>query len=146
MFSSPQVNPAGTHVAALSSGGSENVKLVVHELESGDSWLVEGLGEVDVLRFRWLDSDRMVFTIKHSARGGGGLLAVNRQGRGRAYPVIQQAFASFMDSPLDSRESLLAHISAGGVTHVRGEVVVLDTNLDTASLVDATAASETERN
>jgi hypothetical protein len=48
MFASPQVNPGGTHVAALSSGGTESMKLGVHELESGDSWLVEGLGNMDV--------------------------------------------------------------------------------------------------
>ena len=35
MFISPQLNPGGTHVAALSSGGTGNLKLVVHELGTG---------------------------------------------------------------------------------------------------------------
>ena len=141
MFVSPEVNPGGTHVAALSSGGTESLKLVVHELESGDSWLVEGLGNMDVEQFSWLDDDRLILTAKHFARGGRGLMAVNRKGRARPYPIVQQASFEPMGSPREDRLRLLAMVRASGVTDDRGEMVVLDTSLETAIMIDATAAS-----
>lgn len=145
MFANPQVNPGGTYVAALSSGGTESMKLVVHELESGDSWVTNGLGELDVVRFQWLDDDMIVFTAAHPARGGVGLFASTRQGRNRAYPVIQQANFKTLGAPLDDRRNLLAWVQSWGVTDEDGEVVRLDTSLETAAMISLVSLSQTDQ-
>ena len=145
MFTSPQLNQSGTHVAALSSGGTDSTKLVVHELESNESWMGEGLGDSDITRFSWLDDEMLILTSAHPARGGVTLLASNNRGRGRPYPIVQQANFTILGSPLDDRRNLLARLQSWGVTDERGEVVRLDTSLETADIVDPVAMSETDR-
>ena len=145
MFAGPQLNPGGTHVAAMSSGGTDSIKLVVHELESGDSWLVEGLGELDITRFSWLDDEMLIISTEHPARGGVGLFASERQGRSWPYPIVQQASHTILGSPIDDRRNLLARLNSWGVTDDRGEVVRLDTSLTTADIVDPIAMSTTDR-
>lgn len=145
MFASPQLNPGGTHVAAMSSGGTDSIKLVVHELESGESWLVEGLGELDITRFSWLDDEMLILSTEHPARGGVSLFATERQGRARPYPIVQQASHTILGSPIDDRRNLLGRLNSWGVTDERGEVVRFDTSLTTADIVDPIAMSTTDR-
>ena len=117
----------------------------MHELESGESWLVEGLGESDITRFSWLDDEILILTSVHQARGGVALVASNKHGQGRPYPIVQQANFTILGSPLDDRRNLLARLQSWGVTDERGEVVRLDTSLETADVVDPIAMSETDR-
>ncbi|MDB4385713.1 prolyl oligopeptidase family serine peptidase [Opitutaceae bacterium] len=145
MFSTPQLNPSGTHVAALSSGGTEGMKVLVHHLETSESWVVEGLGELDAIGVSWLDDEMLILIAAYPARGGVALFAVNRQGRGRPYPIVQQVGFTVLGAPLDDRRNLLARLRAGNVTDDRGEVVRLDTSIETATMIDAIAMSQTDR-
>jgi dipeptidyl aminopeptidase/acylaminoacyl peptidase len=138
VFSSPQLNPAGTHVAALSSGGSDGYQLIVHDIEAGESRVVEGVGSMDVTSFRWLGNDRIAFHTVTDRQRQGALLAVNEKGRSRPYPLIQGGGVYIIGVPLDERESPVAWVNANGVTDTQGEVVVLDTAVDSATIVDTT--------
>lgn len=138
VFQSPQLNPSGTHVAALSSGGSDGYQLIVHDIGSGESRVVEGVGTMDVTSFSWLDDDRIVFNTVTDRQRRGAMLAVKDKGRGRPYPLIQNGGFYLVGVPLADRLNPLAWVSAGGVTDTQGEVVVLDTEVDSASIVDIT--------
>ena len=136
VFDSPQVNPAGTHVAALSSGGSDGFQLMVHDLKAGESHLVEGVGSMDVLSFRWLDDDRLVFRTVTDRERHGALLAVKNKGKGKPYPLIQGGGHYIVGVPLEDRVNPVAWVNASRVTDTQGEVVVLDTEVDSAAIVN----------
>lgn len=138
VFDSPQVNPSGTHVAALSSGGSDGYQLIVHDLGAGESRIVEGVSSMDVVSFRWLNDDRLVFNTVTDRQRRVAMLAVNDKGRSRPYPLIQNGGFYIVGVPLEDRLNPVAWVNAGGVTDTQGEVVVLDTEVDSASLIDTT--------
>lgn len=138
IFNAPQINPSGTHVAALSSGGSDGYQLIVHDLSTGESRVVEGVGSMDVTSFRWLDGDRIVFNVVTDRERRGAMLAVNDKGRSRPFPLIQNGGFYLVGVPLADRLNPLAWVNANNVTDTQGEVVVLDTEVDSASIVDIT--------
>lgn len=138
VFNSPQLNPAGTHVAALSSGGGDGYQLIVHDIKAGESRVVEGFGGMDVTSFRWLNDDRLVFSAVTDRDRHSALLAVNEKGRSRPYPLIQNGGVYIIGVPLADRLNPIAWVNAGGVTDTQGEVVVLDTAVDSATIVDLT--------
>lgn len=134
-FSSPQLNPSGTRVAAMVSGGFDKNRIMVVDLATNETELLGGIGNMDVVSFRWLDDTRMVFTVSAEKYWGVALCAVEVGGMGRPYPLIQYGRHHLIGVPLDNRLQPFAWVSGEGAGR-DGGIVELKTDIRNARLVD----------
>lgn len=135
MFEQPKLNPGGTHVAAITSGGTEQTQLMVHDLKTGESQLVADLGGMDIINLNWLNDERLVFFGISVKTDQGFFCAVNVSSLGIPYPLVQNGEFSLVGVPMDDRTRPLAYVRAGDVTDPKGEVAVIDTGVETAEIV-----------
>lgn len=88
-FTSMQLSPDGTHVAALMPvNGHRNV--VVVNLADRQAQAATNLGNIDVLAFFWATDQRLVFTVDSDGNESFGLYAVDRDGS-RVRALIEPA-------------------------------------------------------
>lgn len=139
-FTSPRLNPAGTHVAALVSGGFDKYRLMVVDLASNETELLSGIGAMDVSSFTWLDDRRLAFTVSTDKYWGIALCAADVGRLGRPYPLIQYGRHQLIGVPLDNRLQPFAWVSGEGAGR-DGGIVELKTDLRNARLYDLTKAT-----
>ena len=139
-FTAPELNFAGTHVAALVSGGLDKYKLMVVELATNDMQILSGVGRMDVYRFDWLTNERLIFSLSAEKRFGVALAAANVGGLHNPYPLIQYGRHRVVGIPETNRLRPLAWVSELG-RGKDGGIVVLNTDVNTGNFVDLLRAN-----
>ncbi|GAB5561301.1 MAG: hypothetical protein SynsKO_29480 [Synoicihabitans sp.] len=99
-MSDPSINRAGSHVAALVTGGSEKPQLMVINLANGERDVVAGQGDRMVYAPRWLGSDHIAFKLSRDKRFDYGLMVARLKRLSRPYPIYQYGFTRVVGVPL----------------------------------------------
>ncbi|CAN7588054.1 prolyl oligopeptidase family serine peptidase [Pseudoduganella sp. LjRoot289] len=87
-FSRPRLSPSGSHLAVLTTGPRQRLRLGVLDLRDLSAKVVADFGDGDVGDFRWISEERLMYTLadRQAAQGetryAPGLYAVNRDGTG----------------------------------------------------------------
>ncbi|MCF3650671.1 alpha/beta hydrolase family protein [Synoicihabitans lomoniglobus] len=139
-FSSPILNPAGTHVAALVSGGQDKYRLVVVDLATNQTEMLSGIGDLDTYGHRWLDDRRLVFSLAAQKYWGIALCAAEVGSMSRPYPLIQNGRHTVISVPVKNRRYPYVWVSGEGKGK-DGGIVDLNTDIKTGKIVDLTRAT-----
>lgn len=133
----PKINPSGTHIAALVTGGSDKVQLLINELKSQKTDFASGPNDVNVTSFNWLNDHRLMYSLGAPARGNLGLLTVDLEQIKRSYPLMQAYNEVLLSIPKDDRTRPVVWPSYDGLdTQKQLGVAVLDSNNRTGQFVD----------
>ena len=87
-FSRPHLSPSGSHLAVLTTGPQQRMRLAVLDLRDFSAKVVADFRDGDVGDFRWISEERLMYTEadRHIAPGemryAPGLYAINRDGTG----------------------------------------------------------------
>lgn len=133
-LSSPTVNLAGTHVAALVTGGSEKPQLMMIRLADGDRQIVSGSRERMVHSLQWLGNDHLAFRLSMDKRFDMGLMVARLDDLDDPYPINQFGFARIIGVPRDNPLEPLVWVRSGGRQRSAG-LYVLDADLNTGAVV-----------
>ena len=139
-FSNPELNFAGTHVAALVSGGLDKYRLMVVDLATNKPEVLTGIGRMDVNRFDWLNDQRLIFSLSLEKQWGVALAAANVGALSNPYPMIQYGRHQLIGIPEKNRLRPLAWVSSLG-RGKDGGIVELNSDINTASFVDLQRAN-----
>lgn len=142
MFEQPKLNPSGTHVAALTSGGFEKKQLMVHDLSTGQAELVGDIGGMDVTGFDWLDDGRITFSCNSATTRQGFNLVVKLENLSSPYALFQNGGFSIVGIPMDDRQRPLAWASYGQVTDPLGEVAAMDTDVVNHTIIELSRTND----
>jgi len=146
LLQNPQLNDAGTHLAALVSTNKDKTTLVVHNIATPGAkpMVCSAAGDRDIYTFTWLTNDRLLFSVSEEKRFGLGAYVANIGRSGlTTYPVLESIVATLVGVPESRRTTPLmwirgdlALISDGA----NGRVVEVDTDMDLRFTRDPTLA------
>ncbi|MFT3830208.1 MAG: S9 family peptidase [Opitutaceae bacterium] len=113
LFSGPELNPAGTYFAALTTVSVDRREVVVCELATGKYRRLYGPGKRDIRNVNWMGNEHLIFNVE--ADNGIGLQVAPLHDLGLAYPVDYRTVAFVLSSPRTEPEHPLVWIrhSAG---------------------------------
>jgi dipeptidyl aminopeptidase/acylaminoacyl peptidase len=138
----PKVNPSGTHIAALVTGDSDKVLLVVNDLKTQKTEVTGGPADINVTSLNWLTDHRLIYSLGAPARGSLGLLAVDVEKIKRSYPILQYYDEVVLNIPKDDRTHPVVWASYDRLeTYKQMGVVVLDTDNQSGEFVDLTSSN-----
>jgi len=103
MMSEPKINLAGTHIAALVTGGSDKVQGLVYDLKTQKSDLIGGDANFDVSDFNWLGNQRLIHSLSSRGEAVIGIIATNLDQLNRSYPISQFENEIILAIPKDDR-------------------------------------------
>lgn len=141
----PQLNPSGTHIAALVSGNDDKDRLLVYELKTQKTESFGGADDVDmdVSEVNWLNDQRLIFGITLLKRGEVGKYTANVGSLTHFYPMLQYVAASLIAvPPADRTRPLLWLFARTTFTGNGGEAVNVDSNIRTGTIVNLFSASQ----
>jgi len=87
-FSGPVLSPDGRHVAAIVNPDGKTTSVAVIATDKpGEATPIKAFGQADIREVHWIDSERLVFTVRPRVDGEGwgigpGLWTLNRDGSG----------------------------------------------------------------
>lgn len=142
----PQLNRAGTHIAAIISFGEDKQQLLVYEIATGKVNTLGSSQEKDVYGLHWLNDSRVLFHISSRKMWGMGILAADIDNLSAAYPIQQYSGSSLVSIPLKNPlHPLIWNRSDIENRHDTG-VVEVNTNRQSGKFVDllSTAVSSGE--
>jgi acetyl esterase/lipase len=99
----PSINPAGTHVAAISSLQDDDMQLLVYDLKTKKSEIVGGSGDREIASVMWVGDKRVMFHLGARKRYGLGLLGGELGDLKNSYPILQYYGASVIAIPPKDR-------------------------------------------
>jgi len=102
LFSYPQINRAGTRLAAVVANTLNARDLVLVDLENNSMDRISGDVTEDVYNFRWLTDDRVLFTIAGRAFGSEFRVVQVNHPNG-SYPVIRFGYIGLVGIPEQDR-------------------------------------------
>ncbi|MGC4072398.1 MAG: S9 family peptidase [Nibricoccus sp.] len=76
LFSNPELNPAGTHFAAIVSSESDRLDLIAFDLATKKAERLTGGGNYDINTYEWLNDKRLLFNLTQDKLYSTGLFAV----------------------------------------------------------------------
>lgn len=89
LLSQPQLNPSGTHIAAIITVAEDQHQLLVYDLKTQKIGTINGVGDRDIHRVSWLTDQRLVFSLSQEKRYGLGLLGAEVDALDSVYPLLQ---------------------------------------------------------
>lgn len=89
LFTNPELNPAGTHFAAIVSSKEDRTDLISFDLSSKKTESLTAGGSFDISNYEWLGDRRLVFSIVEDKLYSTGLFAVELGKFGHSY-VLQR--------------------------------------------------------
>ncbi len=87
LFTNPELNPAGTHFAAIVSTESDRRDLMAFDLETKKSERLTAGGNFDINEYEWLNDRRLLFSITKDKLYSTGLFAVETGRFTQSYPL-----------------------------------------------------------
>ena len=139
----PQLNPSGTHIAALVGGSDDKERLLVYELKTQKTEMLGGAGEMDISQVHWLNDQRLMFGISLLKRGEVGLYAANVGAINKFYPLLQWVGASLVAVPPAERSRPLLWLHSRSMNAGNaGEAVNVDTDIRSGKVVNLFNATQ----
>jgi dipeptidyl aminopeptidase/acylaminoacyl peptidase len=146
-FRSPQLNPAGTHVAShISMVDDDRTHLAIYDIAADKSSGIAASRDRDVATFRWLDDRRVMFSISQQKRFAYGLFVADTDNLRRSRAINAYDVGQLIGIPRKTPTSPLVWIRHRAASEGKdGGVVQFDTNreLKLGVEVDGTRASAT---
>jgi dienelactone hydrolase len=143
----PKLNLAGTHIAALVTGSSDKVNLLVYELNTMKKDVVGGDMDLDVGTFDWLNDRRLIYNLSAHNRGNLGFLAVDLDHITRPYPLIQYYSESLLAVPPKDRLRPLIFAGYDSLeTQKQVGAVVIDSDIQSGRFVDMSTINSLDTN
>lgn len=133
-MSDPKINLAGSHVAALVTGGTEKPQLMVIDLEKGEREVVSGRSDQMVYAHQWLGNDHISFKISMDKRFDMGLMVARLKKLKKPYPIFQYGSARIVGIPRDDPLKPLVWVRAARSDRSTG-LYRLNAKLDTGPLI-----------
>ncbi len=137
VVASPVMSPSGKHVAAALKGGPEGrMRLVVLDPQDwSKAKLLASFSDADVQSIRWVNDDRLVFTLNDTQASsadqwGEGLFAVDREGKEAPLRLIKRR-ESFIVERTSRHELSSAHRLHSVLRDGSNDVVVTEFVVDT---------------
>lgn len=139
----PQLNPSGTHIAALVGGNDDKFRLLVYELKTQKIEVLGGTGDMDIDRVYWLNDQRVLFGISLVKRGEVGLYAANVGSLNAFYPMLQYVGTTLIAVPPADRVKPLVflHSRSMNAGHA-AEAVNVDTNITSGKIANLFSAMQ----
>lgn len=137
------LNPVGSHVAALYSGGSETYQLLVRDRATGEDIYLGGGEVATVDAFKWLDDTHIAYNLVSLRGGDVGLMVADITDPGNAYPIYQYGAARIIAVPPESPLRPLVWVAVG-TADGRPAVVELDAATNHGGFIDVRAEEEEE--
>lgn len=128
LLSQPQLNPSGTHIAAIVTVAEDQHQLLVYDLKTQKIETVGGIGDKDIYQVSWLNDQRLVFSLSQEKKYGLGMLAAEVGALDRVYPLLQYYGSSVIGVPRKNRLQPLVWNRWGGDNGRDGGVVEVNTN------------------
>lgn len=100
---SPTINRAGTHIAAMVSGGSDRYQLMVIDREEGTQDRLGGAPQTDIYSPRWLSDDRVSYRLVTDKFYGVALMAAQVGKLSQTYPIYQYGGARVIGVPYEKK-------------------------------------------
>lgn len=131
-FQSPQLNRAGTHIAAMISAADSHVQLLVQEIAAQKFEYLIAPDEMDVTSFAWLDDKHIVFTVQYNR------MFVGEVGDFKhAYRALEYCSPTLVSVPEANRIRPVIWIRLQGDPNPYGHVITLKADLaDTRPVVE----------
>ena len=126
LFRDPELNPAGTHFAAIVAGSSDRLDLIAFDLATKTAEKLTGGGDYDITGYEWLNDRRMLFSLVKDKMYSTGLFAVELGRFSQSY-VLQRHNVIVpvgypRDNPLQAilwvRHSAYDHGDDGGILKI----------------------------
>ncbi len=137
VLKNPQLNLAGTHIAAILGTADDHTELLVYNMKTQAIERIGARGLSDIADVRWLDSKRLVYTISVKKQATTGILAAEAGALHDAYPLIQFVGSSLLTVPPNDRTHPVVRLAAHTEnTGQYGEVAVLRTDISTGNILD----------
>ncbi len=136
LLSQPQLNPSGTHIAALITVAEDQHQLLVFELKTQKMETLGGIGDKDIYYVKWLNDQRLIFNLAAKKRSGLGLLAAEVGQLDRAYPLVQYYGTSVIAIPPKNRLRPLVWNRYDFETGQDGGVAVINTDIKTGKVAN----------
>jgi acetyl esterase/lipase len=144
LMMAPQLNPSGTHIAALVGGNDDKSRLLVYELKTNKIEVLGGIGEMDISGVDWLNDQRLIFGIALLKRGEVGLYAANVGSLTAFYPMLQYVGASLIAVPPANRTQPLLWLHSGSLNagDNGAEAVNVNTDIRSGTVVNLFSAMQ----
>jgi len=127
---SPKLNPSGSHIGALISGGEDRYYLMSIERATGKSEVTAGKGDQDIAYFEWLNDKRMVFQLNAEKQYALGMLGVDVGTLNRPYPLLTYVGPRLIAIPPNNRTRPLMQMDNSGLEGGLRELVAVTVNTD----------------
>jgi dipeptidyl aminopeptidase/acylaminoacyl peptidase len=75
LFTNPELNPAGTHFAAIMSTKDDRTDLITYDLATTKTERLNGTSDFDIVNYEWLNDRRLVFSVVRDKLYAAGLFA-----------------------------------------------------------------------
>ena len=125
----PQLNLAGTHIAAILSAADDHSQLIVYDLKAQAFERIGANVGRDITTVTWLDSKHLIFNITRDKYSELGLFAVDLGALNDYYPLIL-FYGRLIGVPPGDRLHPVVHLFPHTpITGRYGEVVILSTNI-----------------
>ncbi len=99
LFTGPQINPSGTHIAALVTAGTDEYRLLIYDMKKNTLESLGGTGDKDIFGFRWLTDKRLLFQMSSLKYYNLGMFAVETGNLNHPYPLLQFVGARLVSIP-----------------------------------------------
>ena len=141
----PQINQAGTHIAAIITAGEDKHQLLVYALATQKFEVVGGAGDKDIYSACWLNNSRLLFGLSTRKMYGLGLMATDVGSLNRAYPLLQYCGSRLVDIPIKDQLQPLVWTSYDSLSSNPGDlgVAVVNSNIRTGHLIDLSKSTAT---
>lgn len=143
LIRNPDLNPAGSHVAALFSGGGESYQLIVRDRASSTDITLGGGDAAIVDAFRWLDDTRIAYNLVSYDGRDIGLMVADITDPANAYPIYQYGAARIVAIPPATPLQPLVWVAVGSADGSPA-VVQLDAATNRGGFVDIRGDAEEE--
>lgn len=119
LLQQPQLNRAGTHIAALITAKDDRHHLMVYDLDQKSFETVSPAGEKEIYDFNWLDDRRLMYLVSQEKIYGLGMLAVDIKQINHSYALLQSYGASLIGIPERNRLRPIVWMRFDGFNHGR---------------------------
>lgn len=102
-MASPTINRAGTHIAAMVSGGSDRYQLMVIDREEGTQDRLGGAPHTDIYTPHWLSDDRISYRLVTDKFYEVALMAAQVGRLSQTYPIYQYGGARVIGVPYEKK-------------------------------------------
>ena len=140
IFIEPELNRAGTHIAALVTSGEDKYQLLVTELKTKSVETLQLDKDRDIVAFHWLGNKRLIFVVSAEKRYGVLLLAADVGDLREAYPLLQFCGTRIVSvppkDPLHPLVWLSYELAESGHGNDDGGVVTVNTSIKTGRIFD----------